>query len=145
MAATKESGGKRAWPLIMTWCPDKRAVNTCRRTLISSALAPAGAAELDDDPLSWFAQQAPPRAQPPRRWQNKKDTGQPRQPDQRRTGQPSAEHSDLGASVRFASQLMTRTESAIWRWSPIPMLAAVPTQGLCAGNPGRPSAAFGRT
>ena len=27
IAATKESGGERAWPLIMTWCPDKRAVN----------------------------------------------------------------------------------------------------------------------
>lgn len=24
----KESGGERALPLIMTWCPDKRAVNT---------------------------------------------------------------------------------------------------------------------
>ena len=24
----KESGGERAWPLIMTWRPDKRAVNT---------------------------------------------------------------------------------------------------------------------
>jgi len=84
-----------------------------RTMLISSALAPAGAAELDDDPLSWFAQQAPPRAQPPRRWQNKKDTRQPRQPDQRRTGQPSAEHSDLGASMRSASQLITRTESAM--------------------------------
>ncbi len=28
IAATKESGGERAWPLIMTWCPDKRAVNS---------------------------------------------------------------------------------------------------------------------
>jgi hypothetical protein len=27
IAATKESGGEREWPLIMTWCPDKRAVN----------------------------------------------------------------------------------------------------------------------
>ena len=27
--AAARSGGKRAWPLIMTWCPDKRAVNTC--------------------------------------------------------------------------------------------------------------------
>jgi hypothetical protein len=25
---TKESGGRRPWPLIMTWCPDKGAVNT---------------------------------------------------------------------------------------------------------------------
>jgi hypothetical protein len=31
-AATKESGGVRAWPLIMTWCPDKRAVNSSRRS-----------------------------------------------------------------------------------------------------------------
>src|SRR6266545_6343731 len=30
-AAMKESGGERAWPLIMTWCPDKRAVNTGQR------------------------------------------------------------------------------------------------------------------
>src|SRR5260370_32391496 len=28
IAATKESGGERALPLIMTWCPDKGAVNT---------------------------------------------------------------------------------------------------------------------
>ena len=25
---TKENGGQRTWPLIMTWCPDKGAVNT---------------------------------------------------------------------------------------------------------------------
>jgi hypothetical protein len=31
IAATKESGGERAWPLIMTWCPDKRAVNKAER------------------------------------------------------------------------------------------------------------------
>ena len=28
-AAMKESGEERAWPLIMTWCPYKHAVNTC--------------------------------------------------------------------------------------------------------------------
>ncbi len=28
--ATTESGEKRAWPLIMNWYPDKRAVNSSR-------------------------------------------------------------------------------------------------------------------
>jgi hypothetical protein len=28
---TKENGGQRPWPLIMTWCPDKGAVSNSRR------------------------------------------------------------------------------------------------------------------
>jgi hypothetical protein len=36
IAVTKESGGERALPLIMTWCPDEGGVNT----LGWAALAP---------------------------------------------------------------------------------------------------------
>jgi hypothetical protein len=44
--AMKECGGERAWPLIMTWCTDKRAVNTTKRPSGPACSHPAKPARL---------------------------------------------------------------------------------------------------